>query len=136
VQLEPRDKIPAVRNRPARASDPDRERVAEKLRDHAVAGRLTMAELDERSGQAFTARTLDQLDVLLADLPRQGGRGPTSARDVLLLLAQGILWVLVGVLMVTIAILWALAWAATRLATAAAARSLDSGRTPALRGRA
>jgi hypothetical protein len=125
-----------VRNRHARASDADRERVAARLRDHAVAGRLTMAELDERSGQAFSARTLNQLDALLADLPRQGRHAPTSARTVLLLLAQGILWILVGVLIVTIAILWALAWAGTRLAAAAAARSLDSGRLPALRGRA
>jgi hypothetical protein len=135
-QLEPRDRILAVRNRSVRASDADRERVAAKLREHAVSGRLTMAELDERSGKAFSARTLDQLDAVLADLPRGGRPGPSPARTVLLLLAQGVLWVLVGVIIVTIALLWALAWAGTRLAAAAAARSLDSGRAPALRGRA
>jgi hypothetical protein len=127
------DKIRVVRNRSVRASDSDRESVAAKLRDHAVAGRLSMEELDERSGQALSARTLRQLDVLLVDLPRTGRHGPASPRAVLLLLAQGVLWVLVGVIVVTIAILWALAWAGARLAAAAAAHSLDSGRAPALR---
>jgi Domain of unknown function (DUF1707) len=122
-----------VRNRSVRASDADRESVAAKLRDHAVAGRLSVEELDERSGQAYSARTLGQLDILLVDLPRAGRHGLASARAVLLLLAQGVLWVLVGVIVVTIAILWALAWAGARLAAAAAAHSLDSGRAPALR---
>jgi hypothetical protein len=124
-----------MRNRSVRASDADRERVAGKLRDHAVAGRLTTEELDERSGRAFTARTLSELDGLLIDLPREGRRGPPPARAALLLLAEGVLWVLVGITIVTIAILWTLAWAGTRLArlaAAAAARSLDSGRAPAL----
>ena len=120
--------------RSLRASDADRERVAAKLRDHAVAGRLTMQELEERSGQAFAARTVDQLDALLADLPRRGPHVPTHARAVLLLLVQGILCVLVGVVFVTVALLWALAWAVARLTAAAGGRALDSGSSPELRG--
>jgi hypothetical protein len=119
-----------VGNGSIRASDADRERVADRLRDHAVAGRLTTDELDERSGRAFAARTLGELDALLADLPRERRSGPPPAKAAALLLAEGVLWVLVGVLIVTIAILWALAWAGARLArlaAAAAARSLDSG---------
>jgi hypothetical protein len=52
---------------------------------------------------------------------------------VLLLLAEGALLLLVGLIIVTIAILWALAWTGARLATAAA-RSLSSRHAPALRG--
>jgi hypothetical protein len=125
-----------VRNGSLRASDADRERVAGRLRDHAVAGRLTTEELDERSGQAFAARTLGELYKLLADLPRDRRRGPAPATAAILLLAEGVLWVLVGVIIVTIAILWVLARAGAqlaRLAAAAAGNSLDSGGAPALR---
>jgi Domain of unknown function (DUF1707) len=114
-----------------RASDADRERVVGTLRDHTVAGRLTTDELGERSGRAYAARTLGELDLLLSDLPRRGRHGPTSAGTLLLLLAEGLLYVLVGVIIVTIAVLWALVWTGSRLA-AAAARSLDSRRAPAL----
>jgi hypothetical protein len=125
-----------VRNGSLRASDADRERVAGRLRDHAVAGRLTTEELDQRSGHAFTARTLGELDTLLADLPRDDRRGPAPAKAATLLLAVGVLWVLVGVIIVTIAVLWGLARAGAqlaRLAAAVAAHSLDSGGAPALR---
>jgi hypothetical protein len=125
-----------VRNGSLRASDADRERVAGRLRHHAVAGRLTTEELDERSGQAFASRTLGELDTLLADLPRDGRRGPAPAKGAMLLLAEGVIWVLVGVIIVTIAILWVLARAGVqlaRLAAAAARRSLDSDGAPALR---
>jgi hypothetical protein len=53
-----------------RASDADRERVVELLRDHAAAGRLTTEELEERIDAAFAATTGGDLDALLADLPR------------------------------------------------------------------
>jgi len=125
-----------MNDRSLRASDADRERVAVSLRDHAVAGRLTTEELDARTGRALVARTRGELAALLADLPREHRRGPTPARAVALLLAQGALYVVVGLVIVTIAILWALAWVGARLARAAAAavaRSLDSGGTPAIR---
>ena len=123
-----------------RASDADRERVAGRLSDHAVAGRLSTEELDERSGQAFAARTFGELDTLLADLPREsrGGGGPLPAKAAMLLVAQGLFSVLVGAIVVTIAILWLLARASAhvaRLAAAAARTALDSGGAPALRRR-
>ncbi len=52
-----------------RASDADRERVAGLLGAHAGEGRLTVDELDERTATAYAARTLPELDALLADLP-------------------------------------------------------------------
>jgi hypothetical protein len=52
-----------------RASDADRERTAQLLREHHAVGRLTAEEFNERLEQVFTARTLGELDDLLADLP-------------------------------------------------------------------
>lgn len=52
-----------------RASDEDRERVAERLRRAATEGRLAPEELDERLGLALRARTYSQLRALVADLP-------------------------------------------------------------------
>jgi hypothetical protein len=52
-----------------RASDQDREHVAERLRTAALEGRLTSDELDERIGRAYAGRTYGELDELLADLP-------------------------------------------------------------------
>jgi hypothetical protein len=53
-----------------RVSDADRERVAERLRDAAGEGRLTVEELDERLEQAYGARTGSDLAPLTADLPQ------------------------------------------------------------------
>jgi hypothetical protein len=52
-----------------RVSDADRERVAERLRDAAGEGRLTIEELDERVELAYGARTGTDLAPLTADLP-------------------------------------------------------------------
>jgi len=52
-----------------RASDADRERTAELLREHHAVGRLTAEEFSERVDQAFAAKTNGDLDALLADLP-------------------------------------------------------------------
>ena len=52
-----------------RASDADRDRVAALLREHHAAGRLTAEEFHERMEQALDAKTLGELDGLLADLP-------------------------------------------------------------------
>ncbi|MBD0292137.1 MAG: DUF1707 domain-containing protein [Jiangellaceae bacterium] len=53
-----------------RASDADRDRVAEVLRDAHAEGRLSQDELLERLGAAYEARTYAELDRLVADLPR------------------------------------------------------------------
>ena len=52
-----------------RASDADRERFVETLRQHHVDGRLTADELAERTERAYAARTLGDLDTLATDLP-------------------------------------------------------------------
>jgi hypothetical protein len=53
-----------------RASDADRETVAERLRRAAGEGRILAHELEERLGRAFRAQTYGELDALVADLPR------------------------------------------------------------------
>jgi hypothetical protein len=52
-----------------RAADADRAAVAEVLGTHLSAGRLTVAEFDERLTRAYAARTYGELDELTADLP-------------------------------------------------------------------
>ena len=52
-----------------RASDADRERTSQLLREHHAVGRLTAEEFDSRLERVFTARTLGELDALLADMP-------------------------------------------------------------------
>lgn len=57
-----------------RASDADRDRVAEILRVAAGDGRLTLDELDERLEVALSARTRGELAALTADLHAVAGR--------------------------------------------------------------
>src|SRR3954464_8034718 len=64
-----------------RASDADRERVAAALREHCAVGRLTMAELDERLGQAYAARTFGELAGVTRDLPEIEPELPVPVRD-------------------------------------------------------
>ena len=52
-----------------RASDADRDRVTSLLREHHAAGRLTAEEFHDRMDRALEARTLGELDELMADLP-------------------------------------------------------------------
>lgn len=52
-----------------RASDAEREVVAEELRLQALAGTLDSEELEERLGVAYGARHRADLSTLLADLP-------------------------------------------------------------------
>ena len=54
-----------------RASDADRERAVELLRDHAAEGRLTLEELADRVSTAFRAQTGDELEGLTRDLPAE-----------------------------------------------------------------
>ena len=64
-----------------RVSDADRERVAERLRDAAGEGRLTVEELDERLDRAYGARTGSDLAPLTADLPEPAlGAEPLAHR--------------------------------------------------------
>ncbi|MFI6620981.1 DUF1707 domain-containing protein [Streptomyces sp. NPDC050528] len=54
-----------------RASDAERDRVEAQLQHHYAVGRLTLPELEERVAVAYEARTRDQLDALVRDLPSE-----------------------------------------------------------------
>src|SRR3954470_21987053 len=54
-----------------RASDAEREEVAERLRDAAGAGRLEPDELEQRLESAYSARTVGELATLTGDLPER-----------------------------------------------------------------
>ena len=66
-----------------RAADTDREAVATALGQHMAAGRLTLAEYDDRVARAWSARTYGDLEELTADLPAPeppaAGRGQEAA---------------------------------------------------------
>ena len=65
-----------------RASDADRDRAAAALREHLAAGRLSIEEFDERLDRAYAAKTLGELDELMADLPTSDlGQLPGSSVD-------------------------------------------------------
>ncbi|MFH8573442.1 DUF1707 domain-containing protein [Streptomyces sp. NPDC017993] len=67
-----------------RASDTDRERVAEILRDAVAEGRLAMEEFQERLEATYAARTYGELEPITADLPAAAAApaasGPLSLR--------------------------------------------------------
>jgi hypothetical protein len=52
-----------------RASDAERDTALAELSEHFQAGRLTTEELDERTSRILAARTGDELEVQLSDLP-------------------------------------------------------------------
>jgi DUF1707 SHOCT-like domain len=112
---------PAPGDAAMRASDADRERVVELLRDHCAAGRLTSEELSERIDEAYAARTLGDLWETARELPipqaaadepvperRPSPRGPRLASAGLLVAAvaiaagvtgAGFLWLLLALLL-------------------------------------
>lgn len=67
--------VPADRAR-LRASDADRQHVAELLQVAAGEGRLDFAELDERMAAAYAAKTYGELEPLVADLVVTPVRAP------------------------------------------------------------
>jgi uncharacterized protein DUF1707 len=67
-----------------RVSDAERDVTLRALGDHAAVGRLTLDELEERSGRALVAKTRGELAVLTSDLPAGGAEAsasPVPARD-------------------------------------------------------
>ncbi|RFU40344.1 DUF1707 and DUF2154 domain-containing protein [Actinomadura logoneensis] len=62
-----------------RASDAEREAVVEHLRVASVEGRLTFAELAERTEAAYAAVTRAALEAVVADLPGMGAPGAAPA---------------------------------------------------------
>lgn len=63
-----------------RASDSDREDVAERLRAATAEGRLLAGELEERLEVALRARTYGELDALVVDLPVPRATVPATRR--------------------------------------------------------
>lgn len=61
-----------------RASDADRDRVAERLHKAATEGRILAHELEERLATALRARTYGELDSVVADIP---GAAPARPRS-------------------------------------------------------
>ncbi|MDA0182899.1 DUF1707 domain-containing protein [Solirubrobacter phytolaccae] len=61
-----------------RASDNERERAVDLLRDAAAHGRITIEELDERCAAAYGAVTRSELAVLVDDLPKPPPPPPSA----------------------------------------------------------
>nr|WP_023588491.1 DUF1707 domain-containing protein [Streptomyces thermolilacinus] len=61
-----------------RASDTEREGIAERLRDALAEGRLDMAEFEERLDAAYRAKTRGELVPLVSDLPAPGEGAPAA----------------------------------------------------------
>lgn len=55
--------------RALRASDADRDRIAEVLRSAAADGRLSLTELEERIDALYSAKTYGELEPVIHDLP-------------------------------------------------------------------
>jgi hypothetical protein len=63
-----------------RASDEDRERIADRLRQSHTEGRLNTDEFQERLERCYEAKTFGELGELVRDLPRQTEAERSGAR--------------------------------------------------------
>ena len=61
-----------------RVSDAERDVTLRTLGDHAAVGRLTLDELEDRSGRALVAKTRGDLAGLTSDLPQEAGQYPAE----------------------------------------------------------
>jgi hypothetical protein len=102
-----------------RASDADREHIAERLRRAAGEGRILAEELEERLEAVFTSRTYGELDAVVADLPgtpvRRSERSLTPAltRPAVIVALVFLLPVIVSMLIAAVVVITTLftAWA-------------------------
>ncbi|MEU0737796.1 DUF1707 SHOCT-like domain-containing protein, partial [Streptomyces lavendulocolor] len=70
MDLEKQPQQPPAPAEPAlRASDADRDRIADILRDALAEGRLDAEEHGERIDAVYRAKTLGELEPLVRDLP-------------------------------------------------------------------
>ncbi len=111
-----------ARSASIRASDADRDAVADRLHRAAVEGRIEADELEERLHSALRARTYGDLKRLVADLPSDRPRRRRSPAGTAVVVAFRLALVLVAVAaVITVAvvmaawwILWALLWMTMR----------------------
>jgi hypothetical protein len=74
-----------------RVADADRDRVIVELREHCVAGRLTLEEFASRTDQAIDARTTQDLEAITRDLPsEQAPPEPKLGTRTMMMLIGGI----------------------------------------------
>jgi Domain of unknown function (DUF1707)/Cell wall-active antibiotics response 4TMS YvqF len=64
-----------------RASDTERQSIADRLNAAVGEGRLTLEEFSDRVGSAYAARTHGELETLVADLPAPAGPAATAGRS-------------------------------------------------------
>jgi Flp pilus assembly protein TadB len=101
-----------------RASDADREHVAERLRHAAGEGRIASEELEERLETAFSARTYGELDAVVVDLPGTPVRRRERQRALALPRSPALIVALVFLLPVVVSMLIAAVVVITTLFTA------------------
>jgi hypothetical protein len=76
------DKISQMMRDPnVRASDADREAIADQLRRHHTDGRLDQDEFQERLEKCFAAKTVGELAELTRDLPTDQSRHAAGGRS-------------------------------------------------------
>ncbi len=72
TSLSPSSEPVPASSSPVRASDAERQAVADQLNLAVGEGWLTLSEFTDRVGAAYAARTHGELDVLVQDLPAAG----------------------------------------------------------------
>lgn len=77
VDLEKHPAAPAPAE--LRASDADRDRIAQILGDALAEGRLTAEEHSDRLDTLYAVKTVGELEVLVRDLPAPGGAHASPA---------------------------------------------------------
>ena len=100
-----------ARHSSLRASDADRDAVAERLRQAAVEGRLEPDELEQRLHTALRAKTYGDLGRLLGDLPAKPvkwerprrGVAPTAGFALVMVLRAVVALAILGVVLVAAA---------------------------------
>ena len=64
-----------------RVADADREQLAQELREHMLAGRLSATEFEERLERAYKASTRGEIEALKEDLPMQSREPGAGAHE-------------------------------------------------------
>jgi Domain of unknown function (DUF1707) len=96
-----------------RASDADRDKVLDRLRQACAEGRIVAHELEDRIARALRAETYGDLDAVVADLPREKAASKQRSRLIFRYPLLGAVVLAIGA--VAIAVLAALAFVAAGL---------------------